>query len=226
MANKLDKLIVIDVEATCWMGPPPQGMTNDIIEIGIAEIDVLDRVVTKSEGILVIPTNSTLSGFCKKLTTLTPEMIEEHGISFREACARLKQDYVTHKRPWASWGDFDRLQFRRQCRREKVRYPFGKTHLNAKDLFSLTYRLQKELGMANALEYLNMPLDGTHHRGIDDAKNIANLLIEALWNRPSIGEMLAEREPVQMRSPRLVPQWKTSHIIPPGVVEGRSDVVG
>jgi len=30
--------------------------------------------------------------------------------------------------------------------------------------------------MSGALEMLNMPLEGTHHRGVDDAKNIAKIL--------------------------------------------------
>ncbi len=32
MAQKLDKILVVDIEATCWNGPIPEGMTNDIIE--------------------------------------------------------------------------------------------------------------------------------------------------------------------------------------------------
>jgi inhibitor of KinA sporulation pathway (predicted exonuclease) len=30
--------------------------------------------------------------------------------------------------------------------------------------------------MAGALSELNIPLEGTHHRGVDDAKNIAKTL--------------------------------------------------
>jgi inhibitor of KinA sporulation pathway (predicted exonuclease) len=34
--------------------------------------------------------------------------------------------------------------------------------------------------MAEALKFLGLPLDGTHHRGIDDARNIARIFIEML----------------------------------------------
>lgn len=30
--------------------------------------------------------------------------------------------------------------------------------------------------MSEALQILNIPLEGTHHRGVDDAKNIAKIL--------------------------------------------------
>jgi inhibitor of KinA sporulation pathway (predicted exonuclease) len=33
--------------------------------------------------------------------------------------------------------------------------------------------LTKKVGRNGALEILQMPFEGTHHRGVDDAKNIA-----------------------------------------------------
>lgn len=33
----------------------------------------------------------------------------------------------------------------------------------------------KSCGMARALEIAGLPLEGTHHRGADDARNIARL---------------------------------------------------
>ena len=32
-------LNVVDVEATCWLGEPPQGQSSEIIEIGLTVID-------------------------------------------------------------------------------------------------------------------------------------------------------------------------------------------
>jgi inhibitor of KinA sporulation pathway (predicted exonuclease) len=34
--------------------------------------------------------------------------------------------------------------------------------------------------MAGALKYLNIELEGTHHRGKDDARNIAKILWQTL----------------------------------------------
>ncbi|OMG46548.1 hypothetical protein BK140_26615 [Paenibacillus macerans] len=34
---------------------------------------------------------------------------------------------------------------------------------------------EKGVGMERALKMLDLPLDGTHHRGIDDAKNISKI---------------------------------------------------
>jgi hypothetical protein len=40
MAGKLDQIIVIDVEATCWEGHPPANEESEIIEIGLCVMDV------------------------------------------------------------------------------------------------------------------------------------------------------------------------------------------
>lgn len=37
--------------------------------------------------------------------------------------------------------------------------------------------IEKGIGMERALKMLDLPLDGTHHRGIDDAKNIAKIFV-------------------------------------------------
>ncbi|HWO78436.1 MAG TPA: 3'-5' exonuclease, partial [Bacillus sp. (in: firmicutes)] len=36
---------------------------------------------------------------------------------------------------------------------------------------------ERGVGMARALEMLKLPLEGTHHRGIDDARNIAKIFV-------------------------------------------------
>ena len=55
MAQKLDKVLVVDIEATCWEGANPPGMANDIIEIGVCLLDVNSAEITDNRGILVKP---------------------------------------------------------------------------------------------------------------------------------------------------------------------------
>ncbi len=176
MAKRLmDLLLVIDIEATCWNGPTPEGQRNEIIEIGIATIDVAAGRRVDRHGILVRPEHSAVSPFCTELTTLTQADVDA-GIPFADACALLRTRFKAHQRVWASWGEYDRLQFERQCAAEAVPYPFGTRHLNAKTLYALAHGLDREPGMAGALAHAGIPLEGTHHRGVDDAWNIAALL--------------------------------------------------
>ncbi|MFE0651121.1 exonuclease domain-containing protein [Streptomyces sp. NPDC059534] len=174
---------IIDVEATCWDGQPPPGSVNEIIEIGLTVVDVSARRRVSRHRVLVRPARSTVSDFCTELTGLTRTEVEQ-GVTFAEACRILVEEYEAGVRPWASWGEYDRRQFARQSRADGVPYPFGypdsRTHTNAKAVFADAYGLRKKPGMAHALQIAGLPLEGRHHRGEDDAWNIAALVLDLL----------------------------------------------
>lgn len=50
-------------------------------------------------------------------------------------------------------------------------------HTNAKAVFTEAHGLRRRPGMARALEIAGLPLEGRHHRGVDDAWNIAALVL-------------------------------------------------
>ena len=174
-------LIVVDVEATCWEGQPPPGETGEIVEIGLTVVDLAARRRVSRHRMLVRPARSQVSGFCTELTGLTQAEVAG-GVSFAEACQILVEEYDARGRPWASWGDYDRRQFERQCRAAAVPYPFGRPaeagHTNAKAVFTKAYGLRKRPGMDGALRIAGLPLEGRHHSGGDDAWNIAALVLD------------------------------------------------
>lgn len=174
------KVIVIDVEASCWEKKKPKGQHHDIIEYGLAVLDIANGQIIANEGILVHPTTSEISPFCTQLTTITPAMIEQEGRSFAEASAYLTETYQAKQYIWASYGAYDFQQIHRQCQREGVPFPLSGQHLNVKALFALKMQTSRPVGMAEALRALNIPLEGTHHRGVDDARNIAKILLQLL----------------------------------------------
>jgi flagellar capping protein FliD len=93
-----------------------------------------------------------------------------------EATAILKKEYHSKDRLWASWGDYDRRQFERECKEKELSFPFGLGHLNVKTLFAVAQGLDRELGMGEAYQRLGWPIEGVHHHGDDDAWNIAGVL--------------------------------------------------
>jgi inhibitor of KinA sporulation pathway (predicted exonuclease) len=178
---------VVDVEATCWAGSQPPGAVSEIIEIGLTVIDLAAGERLARHRILVKPARSTVSEFCTQLTGLTQDEVDQ-GVSFAEACRLLATDHSAGTRPWASWGDYDRKQFTRQCQATGTPYPFGRHHTNAKLAFTDAYGLRKRPGMAQALTLAGRPLEGRHHRGEDDAWNIAALVLHLaerdVWPSP------------------------------------------
>ncbi|MEV1098855.1 3'-5' exonuclease [Streptomyces sp. NPDC049952] len=174
-------LNVMDVEATCWDGQPPPGSVNEIIEIGLTVVDLSAGRRSSRHRVLVRPARSAVSSFCTELTGLTQAEVDR-GVTFAEACRILVEEFGAGERPWASWGDYDRRQFARQSRADGVAYPFGfpaeRTHTNAKAVFAESYGLRRKPGMDQALRIAGLPLEGRHHRGEDDAWNIAALVLD------------------------------------------------
>ncbi|THV25946.1 3'-5' exonuclease [Glycomyces paridis] len=169
-------LNVVDVEATCWTGQPPPGAVSEIIEIGLTVVDLATRERLDKHRILVRPARSTVSAFCTELTGLTQAEVDT-GVDFADACRLLAAEHRADSRPWASWGDYDRKQFERQCRATGTRYPFSGNHTNAKLAFTDSHGLRRRPGMAGALAVAGLPREGRHHSGADDAWNIAALVL-------------------------------------------------
>ena len=171
-----DNILIIDLEATCWNGPVPHGQVNEIIEIGICILDAYTGEISMPKGILIKPERSTVSPFCTELTTITQDLLDQEGISFEDACDIVREEYEGHYNTWASYGDYDRNMMQRQCKIRNIDYPLSQDHINVKRLFYEIKNLRKKVGMKGALNILNIPLEGTHHRGVDDAKNIAKIM--------------------------------------------------
>ncbi len=179
MARSLDVILVVDLESTCWEGLPPPDQSSEIIEIGLCLVDLKTLTRTEKRSLLVKPVQSEISEFCTQLTTLTPEMFADAG-SLADAVKILRKEYRSKDRIWASWGDYDRRQFERVCKDQNVGYPFGPSHLNVKSLFAAAIGAGHEMGLDGAYQHLGLTMEGTHHRGDDDAWNIAEILCRLL----------------------------------------------
>lgn len=179
MAASLDKILVIDLEGTC--DEPKPTFDLEIIEIGLVIVDPKSFKIVDKTSTLVRPTTSYVTPFCTNLTGITKEdLTAANGArSFPEAINWLKK-FGTKNKVWASWGDYDRTMFEKQCRREGVEYPFGPGHINLKTLFGLFEGLDRGIGVKEAAEYFHLEWYGRHHRGLDDAINIANVFLEML----------------------------------------------
>lgn len=173
MRTKLDFVNIVDLECCCWKDEP----AGDIIEIGIVKFYPKSLEIKDEKSIIVLPETDKISEFCTELTTLTKEYVKKNGIYFREACKILETDYQSKDHAWISYGDFDRIHFQRMSSKYINHFVFGRTHINIKNLLALLEGWEKEIGMERAYNKIfNKPIIGTHHRGIDDAKNISEIV--------------------------------------------------
>ena len=136
MAKSVDTILVVDIEATCWKGKPPHGQENEIIEVGVCPVDTRKIECGEPYSIMVKPEKSHVSQFCTELTSITEEDLKD-AVKLIDGCREIQSKYNSRNNIWASWGDYDRTQFDKECRRKRVNYPFGSRHINIKTLFQL-----------------------------------------------------------------------------------------
>lgn len=184
MPSKFDKIIVVDIESTCWeKNQEPRNTPSEIIEVGVCMLDVATLERSDKRSIYVKPGFSTVSPFCTKLTGITQDMVDK-GTTLEDACKILMRDYLSKARMWASYGDYDRSMFENNCALLGIKYPFGAAHLNVRTLFTISLGLVDRPGLDEAIKVLGRPFEGNHHCGADDAWNVAVVLGRILvWSR-------------------------------------------
>jgi len=175
------RYIIVDLEATC----DKAGFAMDrmeTIEIGAVCLASGDGPAEGEFGAFIQPVATRkLSAFCTELTGITQEEVDTAEPfytvfpRFVEWCEESGEPFV-----FCSWGRYDQTQLKRDCERHRMAFPtaFVK-HINLKSEFARRFDL-RPMGMMGALARLNLTPEGRHHRGIDDARNIARIAMQIL----------------------------------------------
>lgn len=175
-----DKITVIDIEATCWEDDKvPEKQEREIIEIGICKLNMSDGSIEDKRSYYVKPYKSEISEYCTQLTGITAEKLDKEGISFKEACSRIRNRYNSLVRIYSGYGEFDKEIIQNQCKELGIKFPFSDTYLDLKMLLSLMSG-RKPIGLVRELDTRNLEFEGNNHSGADDAYNTAKLLYHVL----------------------------------------------
>jgi len=176
--SQLRPHIVIDLEATCWeKGTRPARM--ETIEIGAVKLVGSPLEVESEFSTFVRPFDEPeLSEFCTGLTGIRQSDVDAAPL-FPEALMQLVDWVDAEDVVLCSWGEYDRGQIEVDCKRHGIDVPaITRDHVNLKRRFA-EQQNRKPCGMRHALRLLGLELEGAHHRGIDDARNIARI---AAWS--------------------------------------------
>jgi inhibitor of KinA sporulation pathway (predicted exonuclease) len=184
-------LCVLDFEATC----DDKTEIKDSMEI-IEFPSVLYSVKIENENHIptfisefheyVKPTiKPILTPFCTELTGITQEIVDKADI-FKNVLSRHSkwlQNNVEHlnKVYFVTCGDWDlKTQLPRELKNKDLKCSsVYKQYINIKAEFGYFYKI-KVSGMTGMLNHLKLTLDGKHHSGIDDTRNIAKILLELI----------------------------------------------
>lgn len=215
MPGPIEHLIVLDFEATCERNQAldPQ----EVIEFPSVLVSLRAREIVDSFSSFVRPVHHPRLGeFCRGLTGIRQAEVDAAPV-FAEVLARhqawlaglgLAEDRLA----FVTCGDWDLVSMLpRQCQTAGVpvtRLPRAyRRWINIKRIFTETVRKSRAYGMTSMLQTLHLKLEGRHHRGIDDCRNIARIALA-----------LAERG-AEFRVTNHLP----AKFYPPLAVELRSD---
>lgn len=170
-------LIVCDLEATCWDDATSKDQM-ETIEIGAVRIRA-GQAFNEFSSFIKPHVHPRLSEFCRNLTTIEQTDVDQ-AEPFSEVFDRFVQWMGNEPYIFCSWGRYDLGQLQLDASRAGLPWPSAlNRHLNVKHAFA-QWRQVSACGMERALKLAGLPLLGTHHRGIDDARNIAQLLLMML----------------------------------------------
>ena len=173
------KYVIFDLEATCYDRNSnesiPDGFDNEIIEIGAIKLDHDGNEIDRYSKFCKPKLFPILSNFCKQLTTITQEDIDN-----ADDINDVLIDFINwvDSATLISWGFYDKTQLSKDLIKNDLEHLLDhiEDHKSIKHLYAIWNNLRKKgVGLATALKMERLTLDGTHHRGIDDAINIAKI---------------------------------------------------
>ncbi|TLM79159.1 exonuclease domain-containing protein [Microbulbifer harenosus] len=171
-------LLLLDLECTCNDQPPLPSEDMEIIEIGavVGKLRLDSFELLGRRQIYVLPQwHQALTPFCKDLTGIQQQDVDQ-APPLKEAIQLLEcwmADYDV--RIWGSWGKFDQRHFSSETRLKELQSPLEPLqHINMKQLFAR--KRGHRVGLARAVQLSGLEFLGRHHSGVDDARNIAQLL--------------------------------------------------
>ncbi|XP_032043178.1 3'-5' exoribonuclease 1 [Aythya fuligula] len=183
-----DYICVVDFEATCEEGNPPE-FVHEIIEFPIVLLNTHTLEIEDTFQQYVKPeVNPKLSNFCIGLTGITQDIIDK-----ADAFPQVLQNVIEWMRQrelgtkysycMLTDGSWDMSKFLNiQCRVSRIKYPsFAKKWINIRKSYGNFYKVPRnQTKLTIMLEKLGMTYDGRPHSGLDDSKNIARIAIRML----------------------------------------------
>jgi inhibitor of KinA sporulation pathway (predicted exonuclease) len=88
-----DQMLFVDGEFTCFDGPPPPGEIPEMIEMGVANLDLRTLTIDRYDSYLIKNTLSSISPKCTELTGITQEKLDKEGRHFGEVMQSFRKKY-------------------------------------------------------------------------------------------------------------------------------------
>ncbi|MCL6457275.1 MAG: exonuclease domain-containing protein [Gorillibacterium sp.] len=198
--------IVYDLEMTVCR---KKTHISEIIELGAAKVAERDgrvEIIDTFQSFVQPLKTPIISKGTIDFTGITQENISK-AEKFNLVLARFlswigDEDYYL-----CSWGPDDKLQFIRECRSHQISMEWIRNHNNLQKQLTTIRKQEKhqQMGLKAALEWLDIPFSGSHHRAMDDAVNTAKIFVHLAE------EMKLERNEYIPENREDIVVYKTGH---------------
>lgn len=172
--------IVVDLEATCedrkLLSQQKREFDNEIIEIGAVKVNEQGEVIDSFSRFVKPIVEPVLTDYCKELTKIAQRDIDV-AESF-PSVLKAFQEWIGSDYHLCSWGHYDKKQFKLDCERHQLDTKWVEPHISLKHQYQSIKKLSRGVGVRKALSKEGFKFEGTPHRGIDDARNIAKIFVK------------------------------------------------
>lgn len=163
----------------CWEDDRETGKkTGEIIEIGIAKIDLKKGEIIQSAQYYVKPEKDEISAFCTQLTGITPAIIKKQGRPLKDVIKSMTTKFGSTNSIYAAWGRDDDVLFK-ECELKGIQKPF-ENYINLALLDRIKNRRTQKVSMIDVMIEYGLEFDGKLHSGFDDAVNLAKLALKSM----------------------------------------------
>jgi len=172
-------IIVYDLEMTVRR---KKGQIAEIIEIGAAKVglvgetpQIIDTFQSFVRPVIVTQLTEDTTSF----TGITQDDVNGAG-TLAEVLREYTEWMGDEEYFLCAWGPDDQRQLVQECRQHQISTDWIVNHNNLQKMLSKIYKLEKhqQMGLKPALEMLEIPFSGSHHRAMDDAINTAQILVK------------------------------------------------
>lgn len=173
-----NRVVCFDLEMCCW-NVDGVGTTGEIIEVGLAEVDLEMGEIVKRAQYYVRPEKDEVSEFCTQLTGITPRTIRKQGRPLADILQSMIKNFGGPNKIYAAWGRDD-LILRKECEDKGLALPFSE-FVNLATLYRIQHRVKnRRIGHRAAQEAKGIEWEGRQHSGYADAYNLAKLALVLL----------------------------------------------
>lgn len=164
------RALYLDLELTCGLS---EFENPQVIQIGIAEADLMEYKILRSQNYYVRPTNPyTITDYCVDLTGITADQVEK-GNPIVEVINRIRKHYSTKNIMCFNWGD-DKRVF------DDIGYNPFRHMVDLSWFHAVMHPNQDKFSLSKALSNYGLEFEGRQHDAMYDSINLARLHFEMI----------------------------------------------